>query len=150
MTYWSRCYYGLRSPFSSGCRMWAKPLKRNVRAYLIFEMSILVPASRQRFSAAAFPLSRIPCVMWQEDTMVSYCGAPSGLVSQPTHWLWSQLDTGLLFRADWEFREIQIWWKTAKEISVTLIMLLLFKKKKNKLSYIEQTNPVPSTVYFEI
>lgn len=145
MTYPSPCYYGLRSPFSSGFRMWAKPLKC---ACISDFWNVYFSAYRQRFSAAAFPL----CVTWQEDTMVSYCGAPSGLVSQPTHWLWSQLDTGLLFRADWEFREIQIWWKIAKEISVTLKMLLLFKKNKNKtkLSYIEQTNPVSGTVYVEI
>lgn len=39
--------------------MWAKPLKRNQGAYLIFEMPILVPPSRQRLTALAFPLSRV-------------------------------------------------------------------------------------------
>lgn len=135
-THSSPCCYGWRILFWSRCRMWTKPLKRDQGKYLIFKKPILVPPSRQRWTALAFPLSHRLGVRWLGRPEITLCSVK---LRKPDHPPVSEslieVDRGLIFGEDWEFKRYTHLLQN-KEIKIsatfkkTTIAFCYFGKKK--------------------
>ena len=104
VAHWSRCCYGTRILFWSGCTLWAKTLSRNRGAHPIFEMAILVPPSRHRPTALAFPRSRAPSGRQRGRPDVTPVLCQTWQVSLHTDCGVTSREACLLEQTDWKFK----------------------------------------------